>query len=369
MAQDAVYKCANCGRPQAWTFTGWRCPTCRGVLTLAAPAVFDPGLVDPTAAGVWRYRHTFPLPAEVEPVTLGEGGTPLISVTVAGRPVFFKQENLNPSGSFKDRGMAVLFAALRAAGVREAIEDSSGNAGASFAAYAARAGVRGRVFVPASAAGPKRRQIEAYGAVVEAVDGPRSQAAEAAHAAAAAGAIYASHVYNPLGLAGNATAAWELWEQLGQAPEAVLLPLGHGTLLLGLQRGFEALLAAGLIPRLPRLIGVQARPCAPLWAVQHFGAQGLGWVTEGATIAEGIRVVQPVRGDAVLAAIRASGGTCLVVDEDAILPARAALARQGLYVEPTAAVVWAALTELPPDVEVTGPLVAVLTGHGLKSAA
>lgn len=359
------YLCTNCRRPQPLTFTGWKCPVCSGVLGLPAAVPFDPAQVDARAPGVWRYRHTFPLSAAVPPVSLGEGGTPLVPVTASGRTVFFKQEGLNPTGSFKDRGMAVLLAGLRASGVQEAIEDSSGNAGAAFAGYAARAGVRARVFVPANASGPKRRQIEAYGAEVVAVDGPRSQAAEAARAAAAAGAVYGSHIFNPLGLAGNATAAFEMWEQLGEAPEAVILPVGHGTLLLGLHRGFQALLAGGLIRRLPRLIAVQAMPCAPLWAVHQYGGQGLGWVTEGATVAEGIRVVHPVRGDAVLAAMRETDGAVLAVEEDAILPARAALARLGLYTEPTGAVVWAALEQAPA----AGPLVAILTGHGLKSAA
>src|SRR5206468_1042953 len=194
-----------------------------------------------------------------------------------------KLEFTQPSGSFKDRGMAVLFTALRAAGITEAIEDSSGNAGASFAAYAARAGLRARVFVPEAAAGPKRAQIAAYGAEIVAVPGPRSRAAEAALAAVQAGAHYGSHVYNPIGLAGNATAAYEIWEQLGRAPESVVLPVGHGTLLLGLQRGFKALRAAGLIDHLPHLIGVQALACAPLWAVQRYGREGLAMVSEAET--------------------------------------------------------------------------------------
>ncbi|MBL8058431.1 MAG: pyridoxal-phosphate dependent enzyme, partial [Anaerolineales bacterium] len=337
------------------------------LLTLAAPGPFDPAQVEPRAPGIWRYRHTFPLPADTAPVSLGEGGTALVPVTTAGRTVFLLQEGRNPTGSFKDRGMAVLMAGLRAAGVTAAIEDSSGNAGASFAGYAARAGLQARVFVPAGASGPKRRQIEAYGAEVVAIEGPRSQAAEAAQAAAAAGAVYGSHIFNPLGLAGNATAAFEIWEQLGEAPERVILPVGHGTLLLGLHRGFLALRAAGLITRLPRLIAVQVLACAPLWAVYQYGAQGLGWVTEGATLAEGIRVVQPMRGDAVLAAVRETDGAVVIVEEDAILPARAALAGNGLYTEPTGAVAWAALDQLPPAGG--GAEVVILTGHGLKSAA
>jgi threonine synthase len=332
------------------------------VLNLGAPAIFDPQQIDARAHGIWRYRRTFPLPSDAEPVTLGEGGTPLVTATVDGRAVHFKLEYLNPTGSFKDRGMAVMLTALRAGGVREAIEDSSGNAGASFAGYAARAGIKARVFVPAAASGPKRAQIAAFGAEVVPVEGPRSKASEAALAAAGEGAVYASHIYNPLGLAGHATAAYELWEQLGHAPENVVLPVGHGTLLLGLQRGFKVLKAAGWIERLPKLIGVQALACAPLWAVQTYGPQGLGWVAEGETVAEGIRVARPVRGDAVLAAIAESGGALLAVDEPAIAAGRDALARLGFYVEATSAVIWEALKQTP------GECAALLTGHGLKTA-
>ncbi len=355
------FKCSNCGRLHPLDVPRWKCPTCGGLLNLSAPAVFDPARVDVRAPGIWRYRHTFPLPAEAEAVSLGEGNTPLVSATIEGREVYFKLEGLNPTGSFKDRGMAVMFSGLKAIGVEAAIEDSSGNAGAAFAGYAARAGVRARVFVPASAAGPKRKQIEAYGAELVPIEGPRSKASEAALAAAEAGAYYGSHIYNPLGLAGNATAAYEIVEQLGHAPENIILPVGHGTLLLGLQRGFTALRAAGLIATLPRLIAVQALVCAPLWAVQRYGRDGLSLATEGATIAEGIRVFRPLRGDAVLTAIAESGGTLLAYDEAAIRAGQAALARLGLYAEPTCGVVWQAIKE------VAGEVVVVLTGNGLKS--
>lgn len=360
---QAPFKCSSCGREQPLTFGGSTCPVCHGMLTLSAPPRFDPDQLGPER-GLWRYRHTLPLPPEAEPVTLGEGGTPLLPADVAGRRIHFKLEFLQPTGSFKDRGMAVLFSGLKAAGVTAAVEDSSGNAGASFAAYAARAGLKAQVYVPESAAGPKRAQIEAYGAQVVAVPGPRSLAAEAVQAAVAAGAHYGSHVYNPLGLAGNATAAYELWEQLGHAPARIVLPVGHGTLLLGLQRGFDALRRAGLIDELPRLIAVQAMACAPLWAVHAYGRQGLGWVTEGETRAEGIRVVRPVRGDAVLAAIGESRGTVLAVDEPAIQAGHNALARLGLYVEATSAVVWEALAH--PATQGEGETVVMLTGSGLK---
>jgi threonine synthase len=358
------FRCSSCGRTQPLNYSGGPCPVCGGVLELSEPLVFNQQQLAVTyGADLWRYRHTLPLPPEVEPVTLGEGGTPLVAVPIGERFVRFKLEFTQPTGSFKDRGSAVLLTALRAAGVEAAVEDSSGNAGASFAAYAARAGMAGRVFVPAAASGPKLAQIAAYGAEVVPVEGPRSQAAEAARRAAAQGAQYASHNYNPIGMAGIATLAYEIWEQLGRAPESLLLPVGHGTLLLGLHLGFKALLQAGLIGALPRLVGVQAMACAPLWAVHRYGREGLGWVTEGETAAEGIRILRPVRGDAVLAAVEESQGSLLAVEEDDIVAGRNALARMGFYVEPTSAVVWPALAQVPGDV------VVVLTGSGLKSPA
>ncbi len=356
-----TFKCTNCGRVQALSYTGFQCPVCTGVLGLAEAPAFDADRVEIAQSGIWRYRHTFGLPDDAPIVTLGEGNTPLVPFDVDGRTIHLKHEGLNPTGAFKDRGMAVVFSWLRLLGVTEAIEDSSGNAGASFAGYAARSGVHARVFVPAGAAGAKRQQIQAYGAELVAIDGPRSKAAEAARAAAEAGAIYASHVFNPLGLLGNATCAYEIVAQLGRAPEAIVLPVGHGTLLLGLAHGFNALKQAGVIAASPRLIGVQALNCAPLWAVAKYGRAGLSWVTEGETLAEGIRVVQPIRGDAVMAAITESGGSLYALDEERIRPAHAALATRGLFVEPTSATIWPVLAEAPGDV------VGILTGHGLKS--
>ncbi len=358
-----VFVCGACGAGQPLSYTGWKCPACGGLLELDAPETFDPRRIDLHDHTLWRYRHTFPLPPEAEAVSLGEGLTPLVTARLDGRPVHFKLEFANPTGSFKDRGMTLVLTALKVLGVTDALEDSSGNAGAAFAAYAARAGVRAQVFVPAAASGPKLTQIAAYGAEVHAIAGPRSNAAAAAQSAAASGVYYASHVFNPLGLAGQATVAFELWEQLGRAPANVVLPVGNGTLLLGVYRGFKTLRAAGLIEQMPRLIGVQARACAPLWARHTRGPAGLAEVTEGATLAEGIRVLHPARADAILAAIRESAGTLLAVDEPAIAAGRAALARLGLYAEPTSGIVWEALRQIP------GEVVAVLTGSGLKSAA
>jgi len=281
-----------------------------------------------------------------------------------GRPVYFKCEYSNPTGSFKDRGTASLVSFLVSRGAKNAVEDSSGNAGASFAAYAARAGLHPTVYVPAAAAGVKRRQIASYGAQVVRVDGPRSAVSSAARTAADGGVSYASHAYLPHNIRGYATCALEVWEDLGQAPGAVVLPAGQGGLLLGMGRGFEALHQAGVISRLPVLIGVQAAACAPLFALFEMGAAGLGFVTEGETAAEGVRVRAPLRASSVLEIVTRSAGRFVAVPEERILRGRDSLARLGFYVEPTSALVWAALEEVLS--ELPDPVVVVLTGSGYK---
>ena len=246
---------------------------------------------------MWQYRRAFNLPGEMLPITMGEGKTPLVPDRVGNREVFYKLENLNPTGSYKDRASAVLVSFLHSRSVRSAVEDSSGNAGASFAAYAARAGMQARVFIPESASGPKRRQIETYGAELVVVKGPRSAAAEAVMWEADAGAVYASHAYLPFGMAGIATIAYEIFEQLGKEPGTVIAPVGHASLLLGILRGFKALHTAGLLDKIPVMVGVQSTACAPIWAAYHHKTIP---IDESHTLAEGVKVLYPVRSSALL---------------------------------------------------------------------
>lgn len=358
-------RCSNCKQPYPAVGTPYRCPTCSGFFDFPVLPVYNPLSLDAAQPGLWRFRRSLGLPDEAPQITIGEGDTPLIWRRVFGRDVAFKLEFLNPTGSYKDRGSAVLTSFLRSRGVDAAVEDSSGNAGASFAAYAAAAGMKGRVFVPGYASGPKCAQIEAYGAEMVRVPGTRTNTTEAALEAVEQGAVYASHAYMPHGLAGYATLAYELYEQIGRAPGAVILPAGQGGLLLGVGRGFQALKSAGLIERLPALIAVQALACAPLWAVSKYGSAGLGWVAEGETLAEGVRVLHPLRGDQALELIRQTEGEIVAVDEPDILPGRHSLADLGFYVEPTSAIVWKALEEL--KARLLDPVVVVLTGAGLKT--
>lgn len=319
---------------------------------------------DPSQSGLWAYQHSFGLSTLDHPISLGEGGTPLISSLVNGKEIHFKLEYQNPTGSYKDRASTLLLSELKSRGISSAMDDSSGNAGASFAAYAARAGIEASVFMPESAAGPKVAQAQAYGANIQKTAGPRSSASQAALSAAEQGAHYASHAYQPFGLAGIATIAYEIVEQLGQVPGMLIAPAGHGSLLLGISMGFDALIAAEHIDTIPKLIAVQASACAPLWAVASMGASGLGIVTEGETLAEGVRVLSPLRGDELMRAIQNSQGDILIVDEGKIISGRNALARMGFYVEPTSAIVWDAIHQLADNL--LEPVVVILTGSGLK---
>jgi threonine synthase len=306
------------------------------------------------------------LPDDATPVTLGEGWTPLVAAKWDNKPIYLKAEYLNPTGSFKDRGATVLVTALKAAGAQDLVEDSSGNAGAALAAYAARIGLSATVYVPAHASPAKQAQIATYGAKIVPVPGPRSEAARAVRQAAEDGAVYASHVYSPFYTQGMKTIAFELWEQLGgRAPESIVTPLGHGGLLLGLHYGFRELLSAGLIAQLPRLFGVQSQACAPLARAWECGAADVEPVKEKDTIAEGVRIAAPPWGRVVLAAVRESGGAVLAMQDEETRAAQRKLAHRGFYIEPTSALAVAALDHLHNRL---GDMpVVVLTGSGFKS--
>lgn len=359
------YRCLYCKQIAPTTRWLWRCTACGGPLELTGLPSFTPAAIDASKHSVWRYRALLP-PMDEAGVSMGEGWTPLIEATLFGRSVLCKLEYLSPTGSYKDRGVAVMVAALKSRGVTEVMNDSSGNAGASLAAYAARAGLRARILVPAHASPAKKRQIAVYGAQLELVPGPRAATAGAA-ARAAAQVAYASHAHSPYNLAGLETIAWEVWEQLGRcAPAAMVFPVGQGTLLLGAYFGFKRLAEAGLIEQMPRLIGVQASACAPVFRAWQAGLDDVAPVEEGKTVAEGVRISAPVRGGTLLAALRETGGEAVAVGEGEIAEGQDLLARHGLYVEPTSAVAAAGLGRVSYHLP-EGEVVLVLTGSGLKT--
>jgi threonine synthase len=316
---------------------------------------------------MWRYREAIPVGRDEDIVSFDEGFTPLLPVDLGERTAWVKQDHLFPSGSFKDRGASVMISKAKELGVRSLVEDSSGNAGASVAAYGARAGIECSIVAPASASKAKLDQIERYGATLHTVSGPREAAAHEALRLAET-AYYASHVWNPFFVHGTKTFAYEICEQLGwRAPDAVVVPAGNGTLLLGAHLGFRDLLDAGVIARTPRLVAVQAAACAPLFQAFQNGRPAAEALEAKPTRAEGIAVAAPARGRQILAAVRETGGWFLTVEEEEILETGQEMVRRGFWIEPTAAAGIAGLKGVLEGAGSGERIVGVFTGHGFKA--
>jgi threonine synthase len=331
-----------------------------------------PGITrDDVVAGersLWRYRRALPLdPGQV--ISLGEGCTPLVAREVNGVRTFCKLEWFNPSGSFKDRGASVMMSLLRAQGISAVLEDSSGNGGAAIATYAAAGGMAATIFVPESTSPAKTVQSRAAGATVRMIPGSRQDCADAAEREAER-LFYASHNWHPFFLHGTKTLAYELWEDFGfDVPDAIIIPCGAGSNVLGCQIGFSELLRAGAITRMPRLFAVQPENVAPIAASFLAGTDAAVATPIRPTIAEGTAIAKPLRRREVVGALRESEGGAVMVSEAEISQATLALARQGLYVEPTCATAAAAHKKLlasgaiaPKDLTVL-----VLTGTGIKA--
>lgn len=304
-------------------------------------------------SGIWRYKKAFALPDSCNMVGFGEGMSPICDMNIYGNQLKVKQEYVFPTGSYKDRGAALMLSAAKTFGISEVLEDSSGNAGCAVSAYAAAAGIRCSIYVPEKASEAKIRQMELYGAQVHKIAGNRQDAAAAALQQAGS-TWFASHVYNPWFYEGTKTFAYEIWEQMGtQMPEEILFPVGNGTLILGSFIGFRELKASGLINKIPALSVVQASNCAPLCGSENFAA----------TVAEGIAVQKPARHKQILRVLSETGGRTIHVAEDDIIQARKDAASKGFYIEYTSATVLAGLKQIEPKPGILVPL----TGHGLKN--
>jgi threonine synthase len=345
----------------------WRSDKGAPLMITALPGIRR-DMIDRGKRSLWRYAAA--LPVEVpDPITMGEGLTPLISRSWGGAPALFKLEWLSPTGSFKDRGASVMVSILRGQGVTKLLEDSSGNGGAAIAAYAAAGGLKAKILVPASTAQDKTVQMRAYGAEIELVSGTRQDVSDAA-ARQAATIFYAGHNWQPFFLQGTKTLAYELWEDLKfNEPDNIIIPTGAGSNIMGCDIGFSELLRRGEIPSLPRLFAAQPENCAPLHASFKAGSDDLTPVDVRPTIAEGAAIAKPVRVREVLAALRRSGGATVAVSEAEIEKALFELSRTGLYTEPTSAVAAAAFTRLLERgvIQPTETTVIVLTGSGLKT--
>lgn len=335
-------QCIECGSRYSVTLDRVLC-SCGGAFDLIDTSI---GIAGSQRVG------TSPIdPAHVAMASMASGATPLLPASVGAtthdRTIWFKCDNVMPSGSFKDRGSVMLAALALEHGAKRIVLDSSGNAGASMAMHAARLRIPCEVYVPAYASAGKLRQIAAYGSVLHLIPGARERAYDAAiEAALAPGAFYASHALNPFFIHGVKSWAFEVVSQLGGAPDAVFLPYGSGSLVLGAALGFQELHAAGRIAHVPRINAVRV----------DFGGADAG-------VAEGVAVSNPWRARQIEQVIRGSGGSLLSVDTAEVRRAHADLAQRGLYAETTGAVAWAAARLAPTSI---GTVVVALTGSGLK---
>jgi threonine synthase len=310
-----------------------------------------------TREGLWAFDDFLPV---TRSVSLGEGWTPLVEAPAWNAA--FKCEYISPTGSFKDRGAATTVSRAVEAGAERVVEDSSGNAGAAIATYAARAGLDATIYVPAGAKESKLRTIERAGADIVRVEGTREDVTSAAIETVETGADwYASHAWRPSFYAGTQTFAFEVAAQRDwQVPDAVVCPVGHGTLFLGAYRGFRTLLDAGWTDEMPKLLGAQATGYAPIAGEHSDGTNDL---------ADGIHIREPVRENEILDAIKETDGDAIAIDAEATEREHDRLDRAGFHVEPTSAVAPAALREyrergiLSADADVVVPL----TGSGLKT--
>lgn len=374
------------GIPETWSYLCERCGTlipitpdrylcdCGGMLWLDTRkdphlVPFAPERIDQQVWSMFRYHRSMAVPGTWKAISLGEGRTPLIPLHIDRDDLSVKLEQLMPTASFKDRGAAVLISVAKALGVSQVVQDSSGNAGTAVAAYAARAGIACTVFVPEATSDAKVAQTMAHGAEVIKVPGPREESARAAleRVQECAGKVfYASHVYNPFFYEGTKTFIYELFEQMGRLPDTLVLPVGNGTLVIGAYLACREMAESGLVGVMPRIIAVQASPCAPIAEAFSRDELQVTPVIGSATLAEGIAIGAPKRGDAILRMVRETGGEVITAPEDAIRSTMGELARRGLYVELTTAATfagWAAYEDRGDH----GMTVIPICGTGLKS--
>jgi threonine synthase len=317
-----------------------------------------------------------PLRRPKEAITLGEGNTPSVSLRnvsehLSAEVIYAKLESMNPTGSFKDRGTAVMMSVAAELGVAEVVEDSSGNAGASVAAYAARAGIQAHIFAPASAPAAKLEQIAVYGAQAHLIEGDRQAVTDAATEFANRNSlVYASHNLSPFFTEGTKTFAYEIAKQFdGDPPRHIVIPVGNGSLLIGAYRGFREMLHTGRINVIPRLHAIQASAVMPLVSAFIDNSQLAPAVQN--TIAGGIAVANPPRLRQCLRALRGSGGSAVAVEErDILLWQRRLAQREGVFIEPTSAAAFAGVEALVTGDKIRREesILVAATGFGLKDA-
>jgi threonine synthase len=374
-------ECSACGLQHEWSRLQNLCRSCQKPLL----AIVDLAMAGRTLTleslatrekSLWRYREVLPLPGDVEPVSLGEGGTPLLRASSSCRnddiDLWIKDESLNPTQSFKARGMTVAVSMAKYLGAEKLAVPSAGNAGGALAAYAARADLEAHIFMPRDT--PRANIIECreLGAHVTLIDGLITDCgAEIARRKEKEGWFDMSTLKEPYRVEGKKTLGYELAEQCNwQLPDVIVYPTGGGTGLIGMWKAFDEMEMLGWIgKKRPRMFAVQATGCAPIVRAFEAGEKTAAEFSDAHTIASGLRVPKAIGDFLILNILRQSkGGAVAVDDEEMIRIARDVGSKEGLFVSPEGAACFAAFKSLHRAGKVaSGERVVIFnTGSGLK---
>ena len=360
------YICSKCGNRESTTTRQAKCE-CGGLWNLDyVPPKFSLDDIDRDEWSMFRYRKFMAVEGDGwKDISLGEGMTPVVRLD---ENVLLKMDYFMPTLSFKDRGAAVLIAHCKDIGVDYVVQDSSGNAGNSVAAYSGKAGIKCEIFVPEGTSPGKIDMIRAHGATCTVVPGSRDHCADVCRGKVDTdGCYYANHVYNPYFYEGTKTYIYEVFEQLKRMPKHIIIPVGNGTLFLGAIYALEHLLASGVIEEMPKIIALQSQNCDPLLQAAERGEDKPAKVTPTPTIAEGIAIGLPMRGEEILRLTHKYNIKYVHAPEDKILEARAALAKKGIYCEHTTAANYAAYLHYCELHGTAEDCLITMCGAGLKS--
>ena len=374
-------ECTACGLRHDWLRLQNLCTACRkplfAVYDLAAVGKLDcfkQSSLREREKSLWRYRELLPLPQDAEPISLGEGGTPLLRAKAFSDDVdlWIKDESLNPTQSFKARGMSVAISMAKFLGAKKLAVPSAGNAGGALAAYAARAGLAAHIFMPRDT--PRANIIECreVGAHVTLIDGLITDCgAEIARRKEKEGWFDLSTLKEPYRIEGKKTLGYEIAEQLDwKLPDVILYPTGGGTGLIGMWKAFDEMEKLGWIDnKRPRMFSVQASGCAPIVRAFDAGEKFAAEFPNAHTVASGLRVPKAIGDFLMLNILRESKGGAIAVDDDEMIrTVREVGSQEGLFVAPEGAACFAALKKLRASgkIDIGERVVIFHTGSGIK---
>src|SRR5436305_1789830 len=369
--------CTSCGLRHEWSVLQNLCTACQKPLfpiydLAAVSRVLTREALTTRQKSLWRYRELLPLPVEVEPITLGEGGTPLIRAAKfeSGLNLWVKDEAQNPTQSFKARGMTVAVSMAKHLGASKLVAPSAGNAASALAAYAARAGLEAHVFMPRDT--PRANIIECreLGACVTLIDGLITDCA-AEIWRRKENWFDVSTLKEPYRIEGKKTLGYELAEQLNwELPDAIIYPTGGGTGLIGMWKAFDEMEKLGWIgQKRPRMFSVQAEGCAPIVRAFEAGENSAAEFPNAHTLAAGLRVPKAIGDFLILKILRQSNGGAIAVNDEEMLRLAAEVASsEGLFVAPEGGACFAALKSLLSSGKISPDQSVVIfnTGSGVK---